>query len=179
VLGLAWGGRTATQLRVSIERLKTTSFRTTVTDEDSGADQPSQSNVQPPSRCCPRSGASRSVSICVSVKSARLRAPGLGESVSGVSRSSSVPPATRIEPSGSMRVRRRSMAATARGSSGTASRNESEYFTRYASSSSGRATVGEHHSVARASHGSPPISKSAAASPNVSCEREVRSRARA
>jgi hypothetical protein len=30
VLGLAWGGRTATQRRVSIERLKTTSFRTTL-----------------------------------------------------------------------------------------------------------------------------------------------------
>ncbi len=39
VLGLSWGGRTAAQLRVSIERLKTTSFRTTVCDEDGGAER--------------------------------------------------------------------------------------------------------------------------------------------
>jgi hypothetical protein len=39
VLGLAWSGRTAAQLGVSIERLKTTSFRTIVSDEDGGAER--------------------------------------------------------------------------------------------------------------------------------------------
>ena len=39
VLGLAWGGRTAEQLRTAIERLKTTSYRTTVSDEDGGRER--------------------------------------------------------------------------------------------------------------------------------------------
>jgi hypothetical protein len=39
VLGLAWGGRTATQLRTAIERLKTTTYRTTVADEDGGRER--------------------------------------------------------------------------------------------------------------------------------------------
>jgi hypothetical protein len=39
VLGLAWGGRTATQLRTAIERLKTTSFRASVSDEDGGRER--------------------------------------------------------------------------------------------------------------------------------------------
>jgi hypothetical protein len=39
VLGLAWGGRTATQLRVAIERLKTTTYRTTVSDDDGGRER--------------------------------------------------------------------------------------------------------------------------------------------
>jgi hypothetical protein len=33
VLGLSWGGRTASQLRVSIERLETTTFRTIVSED--------------------------------------------------------------------------------------------------------------------------------------------------
>jgi hypothetical protein len=39
VLGLAWGGRTATQLRTAIERLKTTAYRATVSDEDGGRER--------------------------------------------------------------------------------------------------------------------------------------------
>ena len=39
VLGLAWGGRTATQLRTAIERLKTTTYRTTVSDDDGGREK--------------------------------------------------------------------------------------------------------------------------------------------
>jgi hypothetical protein len=39
VLGLAWGGRTATQLRTAIERLKTTTYRTTVSDADGGRER--------------------------------------------------------------------------------------------------------------------------------------------
>jgi hypothetical protein len=39
VLGLGWGGRTATQLRTAIERLKTTTYRTTVADEDGGRER--------------------------------------------------------------------------------------------------------------------------------------------
>jgi hypothetical protein len=39
VLGLAWGGRTATQLRTAIERLKTTTYRTTIADEDGGRER--------------------------------------------------------------------------------------------------------------------------------------------
>jgi hypothetical protein len=39
VLGLAWGGRTATQLRAAIERLKTTTYRATVADEDGGRER--------------------------------------------------------------------------------------------------------------------------------------------
>ena len=39
VLGLAWGGRTATQLRTAIERLKTTTYRATVSDEDGGRER--------------------------------------------------------------------------------------------------------------------------------------------
>ncbi len=39
VLGLAWGGRTATQLRAAIERLKTTTYRTTISDEDGGRER--------------------------------------------------------------------------------------------------------------------------------------------
>jgi hypothetical protein len=36
VLGLGWGGRTATQLRVAIERLKSTTYRTTIADDGAG-----------------------------------------------------------------------------------------------------------------------------------------------
>jgi hypothetical protein len=39
VLGLSWGGRTATQLRTAIERLKTTSYRATVSEEDGGRER--------------------------------------------------------------------------------------------------------------------------------------------
>ncbi len=39
VLGLAWGGRTATQLRTAIERLKTTTYRATVSGEDGGRER--------------------------------------------------------------------------------------------------------------------------------------------
>ena len=39
VLGLAWGGRTAAQLRTAIERLKTTTYRTIVSDEDGGRER--------------------------------------------------------------------------------------------------------------------------------------------
>jgi hypothetical protein len=39
VLGLAWGGRTAKQLRTAIERLKTTTYRATVSDEDGGRER--------------------------------------------------------------------------------------------------------------------------------------------
>ena len=39
VVGLAWGGRTAAQLRTAIERLKTTTYRTTVADEDGGRER--------------------------------------------------------------------------------------------------------------------------------------------
>ena len=39
VLGLTSGGRTATQLRTAIERLKTTTYRTTVSDEDGGRER--------------------------------------------------------------------------------------------------------------------------------------------
>jgi hypothetical protein len=39
VLGLAWGGRTAAQLRAAIERLKTTTYRTTIADEDGGRER--------------------------------------------------------------------------------------------------------------------------------------------
>jgi hypothetical protein len=39
VLGLAWGGRTASQLRIAIERLKTTTYRATVADEDGGRER--------------------------------------------------------------------------------------------------------------------------------------------
>jgi hypothetical protein len=39
VLGLSWGGRTAAQLRIAIERLKTTTYRTIVLDEDGGRER--------------------------------------------------------------------------------------------------------------------------------------------
>jgi hypothetical protein len=39
VLGLAWGGRTAAQLRTAIERLKTTTYRTIVSDADGGRER--------------------------------------------------------------------------------------------------------------------------------------------
>jgi hypothetical protein len=45
VLGLAWGGRTATQLRTAIERLKTTTYRATVADEHAATRAPDLSEA--------------------------------------------------------------------------------------------------------------------------------------
>jgi hypothetical protein len=39
LVGLAWGGRTATELRTAIERLKTTTYRTIVSDADGGRER--------------------------------------------------------------------------------------------------------------------------------------------
>ena len=102
---------------------------------------------------------------------ARLRAPGRSDSISGVSRSFAVPPATGIEPSAPIRGRSCSIAAAARASSGTLSRKSSANFTQYEPSWSGRPSFDQHHSVARRSQGSPePASHSFPASANVRCE---------
>jgi hypothetical protein len=79
VLGLAWGGRTATQLSTAIERLKTMSYRATVSDEDGGRerlfsliDEIETTSVGPPTTIHRRIRAVFSRTACEAISEPRI-----------------------------------------------------------------------------------------------------------